>query len=209
MDVSVGFDGKVLPQSWTPVLVEFFNDGPPVEGLVEVRSATFAQGAVYAKPVVLPEAAVELANTLDDALVELSGLLDLSKIHIHRSYAHEGRKIPGDPRRLRQAFLNVLTNAAEAMPEGGDLTVSVRPAESDCVEVAIPDTGGGLDPEAVDRALRPFYSTKPAGTGLGLPLVARIIAAHQGGLAIESWPHAGTTVRITLPLVHDSDSRGA
>ncbi len=180
-----------------------------VDGQLERLYDTMQDLFSLAKPVVLPEAAVELANTLDDALVELSGLLDLSKIHIHRSYAHEGRKIPGDPRRLRQAFLNVLTNAAEAMPEGGDLTVSVRPAESDCVEVAITDTGGGLDPEAVDRALRPFYSTKPAGTGLGLPLVARIIAAHQGGLAIESWPHAGTTVRITLPLVHDSDSRGA
>jgi len=179
-----------------------------VDGQLERLYDTMQDLFSLAKPVVLPEAAVELADALDDALTALSGLLDLGGIEIRRSYEHEGRRIPGDLRRLGQAFLNVLTNAVEAMPEGGTLTISVRPAEPESVEVAIRDTGSGLDPEAVERALKPFYSTKPAGTGLGLPLVARIVAAHGGGLAIESRPHVGTTVRITLPLVHDPDAQG-
>jgi len=75
--------------------------------------------------------------------------------------------------------------------------------------VSVTDTGHGLDPEEVDRALRPFYSTKPLGTGLGLPLVARIVSAHRGGLAIESRPKHGTTVRITLPVVPEHGTAGA
>jgi signal transduction histidine kinase len=84
--------------------------------------------------------------------------------------------------------------------------VDVRP---DAVEVAITDTGHGLEPQEVERALRPFYSTKPLGTGLGLPLVARIISAHGGGLAIESRPGRGTTVRITLPVLPPHAGKGA
>lgn len=153
-----------------------------------------------AKPVVLEQESVDLAETLDEALAELSGYPAMEGVEVRRAYSHEGITVHGDPRRLRQAFLNILANGAEAMSEGGLLTLGVR-LRDDSAEVTFTDTGPGLDPEAVDRALKPFYSTKPTGTGLGLPLVARIIAAHRGGLAIESRPGKGTTVRITLPLV--------
>lgn len=155
-----------------------------------------------AKPLVVEEAAVDLGDVLDDALAELAGLPGTERMEVHRAYTATPVLVPGDGRRLRQAFLNVLANGAEAMsPEGGHLTVSMHLESGRGVEVAVTDTGHGLEPEQVEQALRPFYSTKPLGTGLGLPLVARIVAAHGGGLAIESRPRRGTTVRITLPLV--------
>ncbi|MCG6956864.1 MAG: hypothetical protein LJF04_12820 [Gemmatimonadetes bacterium] len=161
-----------------------------------------------AKPVVLEDMAVDVAEVLDEALVELAGIAGVDRVEVHRAYSHSGIHVRGDGRRLRQAFLNVLGNAVEAMPEGGHLTVNVKEVGKGSVEIVITDTGHGLDPEEVDRALRPFYSTKPLGTGLGLPLVARIISAHQGGLAIESGPHRGTTVRITLPLTTPNGGAG-
>jgi two-component system sensor histidine kinase AtoS len=94
------------------------------------------------------------------------------------------------------------------MPGGGHLHVSVR-RDADTVAVSITDSGPGLGPAEVERALSPFYSTKPLGTGLGLPLVARIVSAHRGGLAFESRPGKGTTVRISLPVVSIPAPTGA
>lgn len=180
-----------------------------LDGQLERLHDTMQDLFSLAKPVVLEESAVDVADTLDEALTELAGLFDLHAVEVQRAYGHTGLQVPGDRRRLGQALLNVLTNAVEAMAEGGRLTVSASPVEPESVEIVITDTGGGLDPEEVERALKPFYSTKPAGTGLGLPLVARVVAAHGGGLAIESRPHVGTTVRITLPLVREVRSEGA
>lgn len=152
-----------------------------------------------AKPVVLEESAVDLADTLDEALAELAGLEGIEGVEVRRSYQHEHITVPGDGRRLRQAFVNLLTNAVEALNGEGTVTLAVQRGGEDCVDVLVSDTGPGLDPDAVEAAVKPFYSTKPQGTGLGLPLVARIVSAHRGGLAIESTPGTGTTVRISLP----------
>lgn len=152
-----------------------------------------------AKPIVLEEEAVAVHDLLDEALLELTGLPCAAGVEVVRSYGEDAGHVSGDPRRLRQAFVNVMVNAAEAMEDGGTLTVSVEAPQPDAVDVLITDTGPGLTAEAAEAAVRPFYSTKPQGTGLGLPLVARIVAAHRGGLAIESSPGKGTTVRVTLP----------
>ncbi len=162
-----------------------------------------------AKPLVLEDGAVDLADVLDEALAGLAGMPGIGHVETHRTYGHQRILVRGDGRRLTQAFLNVMGNAVEAMSEGGHLTVAVRSRARESVEVSVTDTGHGLDPEEVDRALRPFYSTKPLGTGLGLPLVARIVSAHRGGLAIESRPKHGTTVRITLPVVPEHVTAGA
>jgi signal transduction histidine kinase len=180
-----------------------------VNGQLEHLHETMQDLFALAKPVVLADEAVGLSDILDDALLELGGLPSTQGVEIHRAYGHGGLRVQGDARRLRQAFLNVLANGAEAMaPGGGHLTVSTT-VRGDAVEVAITDTGHGLEPEQVERALKPFYSTKPLGTGLGLPLVARIVSAHQGGMAIESRPRRGTTVRITLPAAESRVPVGA
>lgn len=169
-----------------------------VNGQLELLQGTMQDLFSLAKPVVLEERPVDLAETLDEALTEIAGLPGVEGLEIHRGYANEGLTVPGDGRRLRQAFVNLMSNAVEAQAGRGSITVLVKPG-SDCVDVSVSDTGPGLDPDAVEAAVKPFYSTKPQGTGLGLPLVARIVAAHRGGLAIESSPGAGTTVRVSLP----------
>jgi signal transduction histidine kinase len=173
-----------------------------VDGQLERLHETMQDLFSLAKPLVMEEGAVELAEILNDALAELAGIPGIETVEVHRAYAPGGIHVPGDGRRLRQAFLNVMANGVEAMtPEGGHLTLAMQALPGRVVEVSITDTGHGLEPDQVEQALRPFYSTKPLGTGLGLPLVARIVAAHGGGLAIESRPKRGTTVRITLPVV--------
>lgn len=157
-----------------------------------------------AKPLVVENTSMDLTEVLDEALAGLVGVPGIEAVEVHRAYGGGAVNVPGDGRRLGQAFLNVLANGVEAMtPGGGHLTVAVQVQPGRSAEVAITDTGHGLEPEQVEQALKPFYSTKPLGTGLGLPLVARIVAAHGGGLAIESRPRRGTTVRITLPLVSE------
>ncbi|MDC3952936.1 sensor histidine kinase [Polyangium jinanense] len=111
-------------------------------------------------------------------------------------------RIQADPMLLRQVFENIVTNALQAMPGGGSLTVTLVPhAESGAsgVEVRIADTGEGMDTSVRDRALDPFFTTRAAGTGLGLAIVARIVDAHGGRLSIQSDVGAGTEVRIFLP----------
>jgi two-component system sporulation sensor kinase C len=154
-----------------------------------------------AKPLVIQDALVDLADVLDDALASLMGLPGMERVEVHRTYQHGRSCVRGDAKRLSQALGNVLANGVEAMPDGGHLTLSTSAPGDGSVEISVTDTGHGLEPEEVERALRPFYSTKPIGTGLGLPLVARVISAHRGGLSIESRPKHGTTVRITLPVV--------
>jgi signal transduction histidine kinase len=170
-----------------------------VDGQLELLHETMQDIFSLAKPVVLEAESVDLAEVLDDAMAELSGIPGVEGVDVQRSYAHEGITVPGDGRRLRQAFANLFANAVEAMSGDGTLTVVVRPGP-EWIDVSVSDTGPGLDPEAVEAAVKPFYSTKPQGTGLGLPLVARIVTAHRGGLAIESRPGAGTTVRVSLPV---------
>ncbi len=104
--------------------------------------------------------------------------------------------------KLKQVFLNLTKNALEAMPSGGQLTVTLR-AEKEWVVVEVIDTGVSI-PDDVD-VFEPFKTTKPAGTGLGLPIVKQIIAAHGGSIEFESKCGTGTTFRITLPPASQAD----
>jgi signal transduction histidine kinase len=92
-----------------------------------------------------------------------------------------------------------MRNAARAMGPGGELTLRIG-TSGDSGWLEVEDTGSGIPESEVEKVLLPFYSTKPAGTGLGLPLVARVVAAHGGRIGIESEIGAGTRVRVDLPL---------
>jgi signal transduction histidine kinase len=112
-------------------------------------------------------------------------------------------KIWGDPNLLRQVVENLITNAMQAMAGGGILTILLVPLEEDGargVELQIEDTGEGMDTQVRNRALDPFFTTRPSGTGLGLAIVARIIDAHGGRLRIKSAAGAGTVMHVFLPI---------
>jgi signal transduction histidine kinase len=106
--------------------------------------------------------------------------------------------LTGDPDALEQLFLNLLINAADSLEEGGTATILIRP-EEDGVIIQIRDDGPGMSPEVRDRAFDPLFSTRPEGTGLGLPIARRIAVAHGGEIRIESKPGSGTTVEVRIP----------
>lgn len=105
--------------------------------------------------------------------------------------------VEGNAGALEQMFLNLLLNAADALPVGGRIVVSVDAADA-FIQVAVRDDGSGISEEALARVWEPFYSTKDEGTGLGLPIAQRIAHAHGAELTIESRFGEGTVVRIRL-----------
>ncbi len=156
-----------------------------------------------ARPLAPGTEAVDMRAIADDALLELSGHPSLETVSIRRVYDDGPLHVRGDARRLQQAVQNLVLNAAEAMPAGGTVTVELARLAGDVV-LAVSDTGQGIPPDMVDHVLRPFYTTKPLGTGLGLPLVARIADAHGGSIAIDSVVGEGTTVHVRLPALRET-----
>jgi CheY-like chemotaxis protein len=114
-------------------------------------------------------------------------------------------RLPGIESEVRQALVNLIINAVDAMPRGGTVTLRsrrlspVREQPWVCLEVC--DTGIGMDEETRGRCLEPFYSTKGLrGTGLGLAMVYGVMERHQGRIEIESAPGVGTTIRLVFPV---------
>lgn len=113
-----------------------------------------------------------------------------------------------DADQLRQAFINILDNAAEAMPEGGRLTVTTcLRDEGRTIAIRFADTGVGIPEENLERVFHPFFTTKQIGrgTGLGLAIVYGIVKVHRGGISVDSKVGEGTTFTITLPVTTSLD----
>jgi PAS domain S-box-containing protein len=106
-----------------------------------------------------------------------------------------------DPDQMQQVFLNLILNARDAMPEGGRLGISLRPLDGS-VEIAVSDTGSGIDPEIKDHIFDPFFTAKAGnrGTGLGLSISYSIIRDHGGTIDVQSEKGKGTTFLIRLPV---------
>ncbi len=111
--------------------------------------------------------------------------------------------VPADENQLRQALLNLLRNAAEAMKGGGRITVATS-SEAGEVRVTIADTGEGIADEHRARIFEPFFSTKARGTGLGLALTHQIVVEHGGGIDVDSQLGRGTTFTVRLPAASAS-----
>ncbi len=111
----------------------------------------------------------------------------------------EAVMLRGEPGALEQLFLNLLLNAAQAVSPGGDVQVRVH-AEQDEAVVCIADNGPGIPAESRGRIFEPFFSTRPDGTGLGLPIARRIAEAHGGSLTLTSRAEGGTSAEVRLPL---------
>jgi len=106
-----------------------------------------------------------------------------------------------EEKQMKQVFINLIKNGIEAMPEGGDLFISISLPNSDHVRIQFIDQGCGIPEELIPRLGEPFYSTKEKGTGLGLMVSQKIIKEHHGQLTIESEVGKGTVVSIVLPTV--------
>lgn len=104
-----------------------------------------------------------------------------------------------DETKLRQAVVNLLKNAAESSPSGSPITLRIT-TNAQMLSLKISDQGCGISTENLRKIFEPFHTTKSYGTGLGLPIVKRIVDSHGGRLSINSTEGAGTTVEISLPL---------
>jgi len=147
----------------------------------------------------------ELTNSLDFIQYHLRS----HKIDIVLDFATVVPTVQADRQQLRQVFLNLITNASDAMPEGGTLTVRSRAGAmaggQTGVVVEFSDTGIGVQTGDLPKLWEPFFTTKPEGkgTGLGLGICRRTVEEHRGTIEIETAPGKGTTVRITLPATDE------
>jgi signal transduction histidine kinase len=108
------------------------------------------------------------------------------------------------PDRIKQAFLNLVLNAIEAMPDGGQLRVSTNRTDDPAgVNVSFADTGPGIAPDALPRIFDPFYTTKPEGLGLGLYITRNVVEEHRGRVEVESLLGEGATFTVWLPTGQD------
>jgi signal transduction histidine kinase len=100
---------------------------------------------------------------------------------------------------IKQALLNIFINAQQAMEKGGELLIRTSRSRKYAI-IQISDTGSGIEPQRLEKIFDVYYSTKPGGRGLGLPIARKIIQAHNGAINIDSDPGKGTSVTIKLPL---------
>lgn len=142
---------------------------------------------------------VALNEVLTQGLSFLQTLFNTAAITVERDFDPALPPLVGDDSQLWQAILNLLRNAVEAMPRGGTLTVRTRRADTG-LRLIIADTGKGMTAAERAQLFKPFHSTKPGGTGLGLPLTQQIVVEHGGRILCESTPNHGTTFTIELPL---------
>lgn len=122
-------------------------------------------------------------------------------IAVHASYDPAARLVVADPKFLRVALVNLVSNAQQAMTEkGGELLLETRAAGPE-VEIRITDTGPGIPPEKLEKIWQPFYSTKEGGTGLGLPTTRRILEESGGDVSVFSEVGHGTRFTVHVPAL--------
>jgi len=132
------------------------------------------------------------------AQLQQTQLQEKNRIAVHTALAEPLPEISVDPDLLHRALQNLVLNAIDAMPEGGELTLRTS-SLGDRIEVSISDTGSGLTSEECGRLFTPYYTTKQHGTGLGLAIVQSVVSDHGGKISVESAKEKGTTFRIELP----------
>jgi len=144
---------------------------------------------------------VALDALLETTLSFVAEKVERRGIEVVREIRPQG-SVLGDPERLQQLFLNLFLNAADAMPDGGQLRVTLERGEDGAAQVRVADTGSGIRPEDIDRIFDPFFTTKPAGegNGLGLMVCKGIVGDHAGTIDVQSTLGRGTEFRIALPL---------
>ena len=152
---------------------------------------------------------IELLPVFDETIMLLKNSKEITEhIRINRN-VDPYISVKGDAQRLRQVFWNLLLNACQAMPAGGEVTISAMPCSRDgdaqaFCEIIITDTGPGIAHEFLGKIFEPFFTTKKSGTGLGLAIVYRIVEDHGGTITVDSDPGSGTRFKIKLPMMESA-----
>jgi signal transduction histidine kinase len=153
---------------------------------------------------------VDVSAVIRETLAFLAEKLRAHRIEV-TAELNERAVLRGDHDKLQQLFINLILNAADAMPDGGKLRVSLVRAQPGKVEVQIADTGSGMSSDIAAHIFDPFFTTKPAGrgSGLGLVVVKGIVADHGGSISVTSAAGRGTCFAVTLPLPDDQSDASA
>jgi signal transduction histidine kinase len=197
-------------------LLECQSDAAYRKAIVDKMQEAITRGALLSRQ--LLDAARPRPKSIDgfvagNRLAAIAGTLDRAlrpDITVRTEIAADLWAFNADPEELYFALLNLCRNSADAMPDGGVITVAARNVEPSSgaargfVEIVVADDGEGMPEEVLSQAFTPYFTTKPAGsgTGLGLPQVQRFAAGRGGAVWIESERGAGTLVRLFLPRVH-------
>jgi signal transduction histidine kinase len=145
----------------------------------------------FTRPVDLHLESVEAATLAREVATLVGPEAAKRNIHVALDAAPATLRIQADPDLLKQAILNVVMNAVEAMKNGGRLGISVRRAGSDCVFL-ISDEGAGIPPEVREKIFNLYFTTKPKGSGIGLAMTFRVVQLHNGTIDFVSEPGNGT-----------------
>lgn len=161
-------------------------------------TATTEQILNFARPVTLAPRRVDLNEVARDATQLLSS--EIVAHSIETKLDLDSSPVTGmlDEPSIRATTLNLVLNAVQAMPAGGNLTISTSRSEGKLL-MLISDTGSGMTPDQIKQIFEPFNTTKSRGLGLGMPYAQKIIQQHGGQIVVESQPGKGTDVRIELP----------
>lgn len=201
------------------VLKRQLADSPDAQGVLTdiIKEAKVANAIVlevldFVRPIRLQVEQVEVESIVRDALSAAEGQRTRDDIRVSLVLPADLPAIHADPHQLRQIFLNLITNAFEALGAGGTVEIgayqfttdddqsATEPQPTRLIAIDVNDDGPGIPPDMADRIFSPFFTTKPRGTGLGLAIVRKIVDAHDGRIDVMARPGGGTRFRVTLPV---------
>jgi PAS domain S-box-containing protein len=165
----------------------------------------------FARPAREPRALVEVNDLLTNAILLTEKHMDYSKVAPLTDLASDLPILYASGNQLTQVFINLILNAIEAMPEGGEMRIASRLIKEDVrdhIEMEFTDTGIGIPPEHMERIFEPFFSTKQEvkGVGLGLAISYGIVKSHGGSITVSSQVGKGTTFIIRLPVLSKEEA---
>jgi PAS domain S-box-containing protein len=146
---------------------------------------------------------IDLNAVVEETLVLMGKQLSKRGIAIVTNLSADSPKVIGDANGVEQVLMNLLLNARDAMPNGGEVRIETvaAPDPPGWVRLVVADTGHGIPPEVLPKVAEAFFTTKPTGTGMGLAVSYTIIREHGGTVAVESEPKRGTRFTISLPSI--------
>lgn len=153
----------------------------------------------FARPLAVRLEMAELAPVLDRAVEEVERHQPPLQVAIYKNYSPDIKPFLFDPELMERVIYNLLLNAAQASPPKGSVTLKTRQIDN-TVEIAVIDCGSGIEKKHLENIFNPFFTTKPNGVGLGLPIVSKIVDEHGGKIGVNSEPGSGTVFHVYLPL---------
>jgi len=154
----------------------------------------------YGRPLKLRIAEFSYPELIRKALPLLQGKLAEQRIEVVTNLASDLPMMEADQELMRNCLFNFINNAAQAMPEGGEITLGAVYDAAGQFRLTFADRGQGIAAEDIEKIFQPYFTTKEAGIGLGLAITERIVREHGGSITVESSPGKGTTFTVILPV---------